>query len=566
MFLLIIGQSLWPIELSITSLPPHIRMNVEYLLLGGVWLGSVKPDMNNILQPIIEKVNSLDVSINTPEGIKHLKAKLLLGVFDLPAKAAAVNMMQYNGRYGCLYCLDEGIYFSHRRLYLPSDNHRPRNMKDMTKWAKQAIEQGRPVFGVKGPSILSSSIDIVKSVPIDYMHAILEGITKSLFNCWFNSKYHKSIYYLGKKVTAINSALLRIKPPGEFRRTPRPIETSKYWKACEYRAWLLFYSIPILMEVGFPPDYLSHFSLLVSSMHILLNSCISKPRLEMAHLMLTRFYELIPELYPQTMCSLNVHSVIHLCDVVRQWGPLWCYSTFGFENLNGYIKKHCHGTKNVLPQLIQSVRMRQALPLLKKEMNLKENAATLDFLEKVCGEQRIKCGPLGKIVHCTLNQNELKAIEEAGLLVPTAAVPTYPRFKQQVGLTLSSAKSHNSRNNSICMICKHSLTSQVQELFGSIQKFLLVNGDPIAIVSIFERTGEEVISIPAPQHCLSLLENDYKAAKMFNLFAFKVKKLSLSQKLVAVSPHDLTEKCVHIPIKYSPNDIIITLPNTIEHH
>ena len=166
-------------------------MNVDYLLLGGVWLGSVKPDMNNILQPIIENVNSLDVSINTPEGIKYLKAKLLLGVFDLPAKAAAVNMMQYNGRYGCLYCLDEGIYFPHRRLYLPSDNHRPRNMKDMTKWAKQAIEQGRPVFGVKGPSILSSSIDIVKSVPIDYIHASLNlfsiaGLIPSITNQYIN--------------------------------------------------------------------------------------------------------------------------------------------------------------------------------------------------------------------------------------------------------------------------------------------------------------------------------------------------------------------------------------------
>ena len=284
-FKIILGQSLWPIELSITSLPPHIRMNVDYLLLGGIWLEPIKPDMNTILQTIIEKVNSLNADINTPQGIKQLKAKLLVGMFDLPAKAAAVNMMQYNGRYGCLYCLDEGVHISHRRLYLPSDNHRPRNMKDMSKWA---TEEGTPVFGVKGPSVLSSTIDIVKSVPIDYMHAILEGNTKSLFNCWFDSKYHKSIFYLGKKVTAINCALLRIKPPGEFRRTPRPIETSKYWKACEYHAWLLFYSIPILLEVCFPPDYLSHFSLLVSSMHVLLNNCISKPNLEMAHLMLVR--------------------------------------------------------------------------------------------------------------------------------------------------------------------------------------------------------------------------------------------------------------------------------------
>ena len=116
------------------------------------------------------------------------------------------------------------------------------------------------------------------------------------------------------------------------------------------------------------------------------------------------------------------------------------------------------------------------------------------------------------------------------------------------------------------MIRTRALTSQVQELFGSIQKFCFINGIHLAIVSLFECTGEEVISIPPQRHCFSLLENDYKAAKIFNLFAFKVKKLSLSRKLVAVSPDDLVEKCVHIPIKYSPNDIILTLPNTIEHH
>ena len=77
------------------------------------------------------------------------------------------------------------------------------------------------------------------------------------------------------------------------------------------------------------------------------------------------------------------------------------------------------------------------------------------------------------------------------------------------------------------MIRTHALTSQVQELFGSIQKFCFINGVPLAIVSLFERTDEEVISMPPQQHCLSLLENDYKAAKIFNLFAFVVANLAM---------------------------------------
>ena len=63
-------------------------MNIDYLLLGGVWLGPVKPDMHAILKPIIDWINVLTMDIQTPQGSKKLKAKLLLGVFDIPAKAA----------------------------------------------------------------------------------------------------------------------------------------------------------------------------------------------------------------------------------------------------------------------------------------------------------------------------------------------------------------------------------------------------------------------------------------------------------------------------------------------
>jgi len=538
-------------------------MNVDYLLLAGIWLGPVKPDMQTILQPVLQKIKSLHTEIHTPQGVKELKAKLLLGVFDLPAKAAAVNMMQYNGKYGCLYCLDEGVHVSHRRIYLPSERHKPRHMSDVLKCAEEAIQSHSAVFGVKGHSVLSSSINIVTSVPIDYMHAILEGITKSLLASWFDSKNHKFRFYLGRQINDMNRSLLRIKPPHEFRRTPRPIETAKFWKACEYRAWLLFYSVPVLVSANFPPDYLNHYCLLVSAMHILLNDCISNSQLEMANLMLVRFYELMPALYPDTMCTLNIHSVIHLCDCVRRWGPLWCYSTFGFENLNGYIKKHCHGTRNVLPQLIQGVRMRQSLPLLKKKLKLKENSDTMEFLDKICGDLRSASGPLGKIVHATLTRVEMKSIQEAGLSISTSKVPTFPRYRRG-NLILSVCKTNTTRNNSVCRVEVHVSTPTLCELFGSIQKFCLIDRLPVAIVALFENTKENIISIP--HHQLSLLQNDHKAAQIFDLFAYKVKKLSLSKKLIALSAENIIEKCIHIPVKHSPTDIVIVLPNVVEHH
>ena len=101
-------------------------------------------------------------------------------------------------------------------------------------------------------------------MPIDYMHAVLEGVAKRLLSTFLDSKYHN--YRLGNVTKEIDRRMLAIKPPEEFRRSPRSVSTLKQWKASEFRAWLLFYNIPVLGDL-LPPDYSYHLSLLVSSMH-----------------------------------------------------------------------------------------------------------------------------------------------------------------------------------------------------------------------------------------------------------------------------------------------------------
>lgn len=51
-------------------------------------------------------------------------------------------------------------------------------------------------------------------------------------------------------------------------------------------------------------------------------------------------------------CGLNVHNAgAHLVDYVEGWGPLWAWSTFGFEDMNGTLMGFCHGTGNVCRQV-----------------------------------------------------------------------------------------------------------------------------------------------------------------------------------------------------------------------
>ena len=189
------GQSMWPIEMAVTSLPPKIRMNANNLLLGGVWLGPVKPDMKVILKPIRDKIEELNlhgVTVKTQNGTKQVRACLFLGVFDLPAKAMATNMTQYNGRFSCTYCLDKGEHVSQCPVFLPEYAHQPRTTQSVEQCAAQALECGQPIKGVKGESVLSTHINIVDAVPVDYMHTILEEVVKKLIEFSTDTKHIQS--------------------------------------------------------------------------------------------------------------------------------------------------------------------------------------------------------------------------------------------------------------------------------------------------------------------------------------------------------------------------------------
>ena len=66
---------------------------------------------------------------------------------------------------------------------------------------RTAVEQGRTVHDVEGPSMLMKvpKFDIVKSFVTEYMHC-LQGIMKAMLSFWFDSRHLEESYYLGRMV------------------------------------------------------------------------------------------------------------------------------------------------------------------------------------------------------------------------------------------------------------------------------------------------------------------------------------------------------------------------------
>ena len=65
----------------------------------------------------------------------------------------------------------------------------------------------KDIYGIKGQSTLAKHLNTVNDVPIDYMHAILEGVTKSLMVYWFDSKYSGRSFNLIRHLKQIDKKL-----------------------------------------------------------------------------------------------------------------------------------------------------------------------------------------------------------------------------------------------------------------------------------------------------------------------------------------------------------------------
>ena len=154
-------------------------------------------------------------------------------------------------------------------------------------------------------------------------------------------------FYLGKHIKQINKKAKEIKPPSEFTHSIRPLETISYWKASEYRSWLLH---PLLKAL-LPSEYVNHLALLVCAMYILLSDCITPADLSTADRMLNTFYQLLPELYPEEMCKPNAHSLIHICPFVNPLGPI--APIVAYTKWRSRLKAHTRYYVFAMPKLLE---------------------------------------------------------------------------------------------------------------------------------------------------------------------------------------------------------------------
>jgi len=139
-----------------------------------------------------------------------------------------------------------------------------------------------------------------------------------------------------------------MKPSNQITRLPRKLEGNlSHLKASELQHWLLYYSIPSVQSF-LPEEYLDNLCFLVNGIYLLLADSLTNEEIDQAEMSLAKFQISFQHLYGPENCGLNVHNIgCHLADYVRRHGPLWAWSCFGFEDVNGIMLKSAHGTGDV---------------------------------------------------------------------------------------------------------------------------------------------------------------------------------------------------------------------------
>ena len=567
------SMSLWPLYFTINELPYKKRMLKENTLIAGLWFGESKPCMGTFLKPFDTTLktlgNGFDAVLYDGRHV-NVKAILLGGTCDMPAKGQVLNMVQFNGFYGCPKCLQPGETVpsgnGHTHAY-PYDRHNPsgpaRTIEGFRDAAEKAYEQSERVEGINGPSWFLYLTDVVRGTALDYMHQVLLGVTRKLTHLWFDSQHHREGYSLSKSLKAVNDRFMEIKPPNFISRPPTSLYKLKFWKASEFRSWLFYYSAPVLF--GFLPSiYYQHHLLLIEAIYILNSESISPADIDRCDRIFEHYCFLFATLYGIHNMSINTHSILHLTDVVRDLGPLYIYSCFPYESLNGDIKNLFHGTQAVDKQVANAVGILIKLPVFVNTVNERVSPATI-FLKKLRGSaqvdgihvEKFNFDILGSMKQKKLNHDELVSLRQYVNAASDKAL-YFLRFSR--GRRIFSSfmyKRQFVRNSSVV-----AFRQQERTHFGQVQFYFQYPEDCMCLELPCTCLNYYAVVKQFDSSDLKLAEDDLTGVTVKHIVVCKV--LSAAHSIEVVPVTAITNVCVFMNFKNQDQVFIAQPPNLLE--
>lgn len=195
-------KSLWPLQFIINEIDLEYRFKRENMFCSTIAFGKT-PDMKFFFKPFIEEINLINaqggLSFTMKNGcVTTVKIVPMIFTGDVIARGYVLNKGQFNGYFGCPYCLHRGTLVNRQIRYCKRDNGPLRTNDEVRANMIEAHTTNEKVNGYHGISALLAldQFDVVWQVGVDKMHNIDLGVTKLMFKLFLSSKSRHERYIL----------------------------------------------------------------------------------------------------------------------------------------------------------------------------------------------------------------------------------------------------------------------------------------------------------------------------------------------------------------------------------
>ena len=331
--------SLWPILGMIKELPGK-----PFVI--GVYCGSSKPkSLKEYLYDFVQEMKEVLTS-GVDFDINKYNVKLDAFICDAPARAFIKCIKGHSGYHGCERCVQKGLYVS-GKITFPEFGARLRTDVSFDEMRDSAHHTD--ISPLK-----ELNVGFVSQFVLDYMHLVCLGIVRKIIYLWMKGPLSCRISAQSLSVVSAGLSGLRQCLPREFARKPRSLSEFKMWKATEFRQFLL-YTGPVVLHGKIPDLQYKNFLLLSVAIRMLVSESLCSSYCDYVEKLLEYFVKDFAGIYGADNLVYNVHSLTHIVQDARQYGPLDNISCFPYENMLGELKRMVRRPQNPVAQLIRRI-------------------------------------------------------------------------------------------------------------------------------------------------------------------------------------------------------------------
>ena len=316
---------MWPILGKLIS-PP---LNDVFTI--GIHYGKQKPVIPEYLNAFVSESEDLQGGFYLSGHGILFNLKIHSIVCDAPARAFVKKVKSHSGYSSCERCTQVGQWDG--RITFPQSSSPLRSNESFIAMS----DDNHHIDNIHSP-LVRLKVGMITAFPLDYMHLVCLGVMKKLLGHWMRGPIQTRLPSRSIAQISGNLVALRKFISSEFCRKPRELADFDRFKATEFRQ-LLLYTGPIVFKNIVSDDVYKHFMLLCVGMTCLLSNHFYLDYCDYARNLLVLFVDNAGALFGKTFLVYNVHSLVHLADDSKLYGPLDTISSFPYENYLQQIKK-----------------------------------------------------------------------------------------------------------------------------------------------------------------------------------------------------------------------------------